>query len=76
MVERRIILGAVVGKIHVAGGPVEAELSLGFAAAEPPESCVHGFGVLGYDGLVDNINGGGVVGLDERLGLQPTHFGE
>ena len=37
VVERRMILGAVVGNIRVAGGPVKAELALGFAAAEPPE---------------------------------------
>ena len=76
MVQRRMILCAVVGKICVASIPVEAELALGFAAAEPPESHVHRCSVLGYDGFVDDTGGGGVVGLDWRLGLRPTHFDE
>ena len=70
----RMILGAVVGKICVARSLVEAELTLGFAEAEPPESHVHRLDVFGDDGLVDDTGGGGVVGLDGRLGLQPTHF--
>ena len=74
VVKRRMIIGAVVGKIRVARGPVEAELALGFASAEPPESHVNGFEVFGDDGLVDETGGSEVVGLDRRLGLQPTHF--
>ena len=71
-----MILGAVVGKICAAGGSVETELALGFVAAEPPESHVHGFSVPGDDGFVDDTSGDGVVGLDGRLGLRPTHFNE
>ena len=74
VVQRRMILGAIVGKIRVARSPVEAELALGLAAAEPPESHVHGFDVFGDNGLVDDTGGSGVVGLDGRLGLRPTHF--
>ena len=62
VVQRRMILGAVVGKIRVARSPVEAELALGFAAAEPPELHIQGFDVFGDDGLVDNTGGGGIVG--------------
>ena len=71
-----MILGAVVGKIHVVKGPVEAKLSLGFVAAEPPESHVKGFDVLGNNGFVDDTSSGGVVGLDGRLRLWPNHFDE
>ena len=42
----------------------------------PPESHVHGFEVFGDNGLVDESGGGGVVGLDGRLRLWPTHFGK
>ena len=64
VVKRWMILGAVVDKIRVTRGPVEVELALGFAAAEPPESHVYGFDVLGDDGLVDDTGWSGVVGLD------------
>ena len=77
VVQRKMILGAVVSKIRVARSPVEAELALGFAAAEPPEppeAHVHGFEVFGDDGFVDETGGGGVVSLDGRLGLRLTHF--
>ena len=74
MVQGRMILGAVVDKICAARSPVEAELALGFTAVEPTESHVHGFNVFGDDGLVDDTGGSGVVGLDGRLGLRPTHF--
>ena len=76
MVERRIVLGAVVGKIGVPGGPVEVELALGFAAVDPPELHVHGLDVLGNDGVIDDSDGSGVIGLDWRLGLWPTHLDE
>ena len=76
VVKRRVIIGAVIGKIRVVRSPVETELALGFAAAEPPESHVHGFDVFGDDSFVDNTGSGGVVGLDGRLGLRLTHFDE
>ena len=76
MVKRRMILGAVVGKIRVAGGPVEAELALGFAAAETPESHVHGLYVPGVYGFVDDTVSSRVDGLDGGLGLRPTYFDE
>ena len=76
IVEQRMILGAVVGKICAAGGSVEAELALGFVAAEPPESHVHGLDIFGNNGIVGDSNSSGVVILDGRLGLRPTHFNE
>ena len=76
VVKRRMILGAVIRKICVAKSPVEAELALGFVAVESSESHVHELNVLGDNGFVDDTGGGGVVGLDRRLGLRPTHFDE
>ena len=58
-----MILGTVVGKYAAAGGPVEAELTLGFVAVEPPESHVHGLNALGNDGVIDDSDGSGIVGL-------------
>ena len=76
MVERMNILDTVVGNIPVDRGPVEVELSLGFATAGPQELHVHRFDVLGDDGFVKNTDSGGVVGLDGSLVLWPTHFDE
>ena len=64
VIEGRMMLGAVVSPVEVARGPVEAELALGVAAAEPVESHVHGLGLLGDDGLVGDSDGGVVVGLE------------
>ena len=73
----QMILSVVVGKIDVAGGPVESELALGFVVAEPPELHIHELDVLFNDGVIDNSDGGsGVVGLYGRLELQSTHFDE
>ena len=74
VVERQTILCAVISKIGVARGPEEAELVLRFAAADPPESHVHGFDVLGAGGVIDDSGDSGVAGLGRRLGLRPTNF--
>ena len=43
VVDIRVGLGGVIGKIGGTRTPVVAELALGFIAAEPPEAHVHGF---------------------------------
>ena len=52
------------------------ELALGFAAAEPVESHIHGFGEFGDDGFVDNAAGSGVVCLKWGGWLGPAHLDE
>ena len=74
VVEGHMILGAVVNKIGVAVGPLEAELALRFAAVEVPESHVHRLVVLGNDGVISDSDISGVFNLNGRLGLQPTYF--
>jgi hypothetical protein len=67
-------LGWVVSVVSRPWSPLVAELTLGFAAAEPPEVHVHGFHLFGDDGFVGNTKCCGVVGLNWRLGLRSAHF--
>ena len=76
MVDVRVGLGGVVGKIGGTRSPVEAKLSLGFSAAEPPQAHVNGFHIFSDDGFIGNTQGSGVVSLDCRLWLWPAHFDE
>ncbi|EJK50728.1 hypothetical protein THAOC_30183 [Thalassiosira oceanica] len=64
MMRGSVVLGHVVGKVECAGSPIEAELVAEVAVAEPVKVHVHGFGLLGLDGVVDDAGGGGVIGLD------------
>ena len=47
MVDIRMGLGGVVGKVGGPGPPVQAKLPLGFPAAEPPKMHVHGIQFFG-----------------------------
>ena len=76
VVDGRMALGAVVGKVELAGGPEETELALGFSAAEPVEVHVHGFCFARNDGFVGHADRCGFVTLDGSGGLGPSHFGE
>ena len=76
MVDVRVSLGGVVGKIDGAGSQVEAKLPLGFPAVEPPKVHVHGFNFFSDDGFVGNTQGSGVVSLDCRLWLWQSRFDE
>mmetsp|Transcript_14003 Transcript_14003/g.31893 ORF Transcript_14003/g.31893 Transcript_14003/m.31893 type:complete len:205 (-) Transcript_14003:3807-4421(-) len=76
MMRGSVVLGHVVGIVECAGSPVEAELVAEFAVAEPVKTHVHGFGLLGLDGVVDDAGGGGVIGLDWGGGLLVAQFFE
>ncbi len=56
--------------------PLVAEVLLRFLAAEPPYAEIHGLGFLRDNGEIGDANGSGVVGLDGRAWLRPTHFDE
>jgi hypothetical protein len=71
-----VVFGMVVCPIVTALIPVVAELLLRFSAAEPPQAEVHGFGFLRDNGEVGDANGSGVIHLDWRAWLGPTHFDE
>ena len=74
MVKRGVIFGAVIGKIVRARSPKETEFTLSFAAVEPVVLRVHGFGITLDDGFIRNTNHSGVIALDGRSGLRPTHL--
>ena len=49
VVDRRVVLSAVVAVVVLSTVPVDAELLLRFAASEPVEAHVHGFQSLRHD---------------------------
>ena len=74
MVHGGVMLGTVISQVLVAWCPVVAEVFLGVAAAEPPETHVHEFEHLVHHGLVGHACGSGVVALNGRRGLWPAHI--
>ena len=62
------MLGTVISQVLVAWCPVVAEVFLGVAALDPPETHVHEFEHLVHHGLVGDACGSGVVALNGRRG--------
>ena len=58
MMGGRVMFSPVVGIVEFARAPVDAELVLAFAMAEPVESHVHGFGPFGLDFSVNDASSG------------------
>ena len=71
-----MMLGTVISQVLVAWCQLVAEVFLGVAAAEPPETHVHGFENFVHHGLVGHACGSGVVALNGRRGLWPAHLEE
>ena len=69
-----MIFGATIGKIIGTRTPKELELALSFAAAEPVVLHVHGFVLTLDDGVIRRTNCSGVITLDRRFSLRPTHI--
>ena len=65
---------AIIGKIVGTRIPKEPELNLSFTAAEPVVLHVHGFGFSLNDGVISNTNCSGVITLDGRFWMRPTHL--
>ena len=63
VVQRRVMLGAVVAPVESAGGPIEVKLILGGMAAQPVKTHVHRFGLVRHDGVVGDTGGRGIIGL-------------
>ena len=76
MVARGVMLGAVIPPVVTSWGPIETELAPDHAATEPVEAKVHGLDFAGDDGIVDYARRRGVVCLQGRRGLRPSHLGE
>ena len=70
------MLGTVIIQVLVAWCPVVAEVFLGVAATDPPETHVHGVEHLVHHGLVGHACGSGVVSLNGRRGLRSFHLDE
>ena len=56
--------------------PNSNRVSLGFTAAKPMETCVHGFGAFGDNGLVGDSYFCVIFRLDKRTGFGKTNFDE
>ena len=56
--------------------PVDDELVLSDAVADPVKAYVDGFSGFLFDAIVGKADGGGVVNLDSDGWLGVTHFGE
>lgn len=70
------MFGEVVGEIGGAGLPMDMELVLADAVADPVKAHVNGFGSTLFDGVVEDASGARVVNLDRRGGLWPAEFSE
>ena len=76
MVFGRMVFCEVIGKIVGTFLPVDSELALANAVADPVKTHVDGFGAALFHCVVDDAFGAGVVGLDGSGALGPAHFDE
>ncbi len=72
----RVVLGVVVCHVGGAFFPVKAELALGSTASEPMEMHPDHLDPALNDCVLDESGGSGIVSLDGRWWLFPTHFFE
>ena len=66
----------VSSQISLSWGPIDLELALGDAVAEPVKAHVNGFGSILLDGVVEDTIGSAVVGLDRGRMLPESQFNE
>ena len=76
MVYTSLAIGAEVAKVGVSGIPIVKLLSLGFSAAKPVKTYIHGFGLFWENYFVGDSYCCGIVRLDKRAVLGATHFNE
>ena len=76
MVCWRVMFGEVVGEIVGAAAPVDDELALADAVADPVETHVDGLGAALFDGVVYDPGGAVVVYLKGSGGLRMAHVVE
>jgi hypothetical protein len=72
----RMMLGEVVGMIGAAWFPMDLELFLADAVADPVKAHVHGLGAALLDGMVADTGSGAVIGHDGGFWLGMAHFGK
>jgi hypothetical protein len=71
-----MVFGEVVSHVGGAAFPVDNELALADAVADPVEAHVNGFGAFLSDGVIGDAHGILVVGLDGRGRLGMAQLSE
>ena len=71
-----MVFGEVVSLVEAAFFPVDVELTLADAVADPIKPHVDGLGALLFDGVIGDAGGGAVVSLDRRRWLGMAKFFE
>jgi hypothetical protein len=71
-----VMFGKVVGSVGDAAAPIDNELALADAVADPIETHVHGFGPFLFDRVVGNAGGSAVVGDDRGRWLEMSELFE
>jgi hypothetical protein len=71
-----VMFGKVVGSVGDAAAPVDNELALADAVADPIKTHVHGFGSFLFDRVVGDAGGSAVVGDDRGCSLGMSEFFE
>jgi hypothetical protein len=69
MYDSRVVFRGIVAQVFLSWLIVKFEVFLRFAVEKPEVSHLHCAGALGFDGIVDNANGGSVVYVDWRRWL-------
>ena len=76
VVSRAVVFCEIVSQICFSRGPIDLELALGNAVAEPVEAYVNGIGSILFDGVVEDTVGSAVVGSDWGRRLPVSQFDE
>ena len=74
VVGHRVVLGPVVGMVFRSLAPMDTELALSDAIADPVEAHVDGFGLALFDAIIDDAIGHFIIRLDGRgrLGMSQS----
>jgi hypothetical protein len=71
-----VVFRGIVAQVFLSGLIVNFEVFLRFVVEKPAVLHLHCAGVLAFDGIVDNANGGSVVCVDWRWWLWVSKFGK
>jgi hypothetical protein len=74
MMGRRMVFGEVVGLVQDAFAPIDVELLLAHAVADPVEAHVDGFGSLLLDSVIGDARRSAIIGLQGRWRLGMPEF--
>jgi len=72
----RMMFDMIIGPVFGTSIPVVTKLVLRCTESKPPESHIHHLGPAGHNRFVGNPNRGGVISLDRRFWLWPSHSNE